>query len=387
MSRFTANIGVTIPALRGMQGSRVMYLALPSNAVVNNFIPPDMEPTPERSQRAFDPNHARRIGEYMVTNPEEYVLGAMTYAIDREGTFDPVEPGAPIGMLTIPLEARMRSIDGQHRRHGLKSALDVMDELGEEHSAILFYVEQDVEKRRQMFSDMNWTPRPVSKSVNVGFNSRDPFSRSVQHLVESHPLLMGRAEAERASVPKGSTKLFTLGILHDVLKRLVIGPERRITAGKKVEDKEIIEAGEDFFTFLMESRDEFQQVQSDPEVTEEVRKTTILLNGTTLRMIAGTIFFATVDRGYNLDDLKEPLGEVDFSPSAAIWQTETGFVPAGKTTPNSRLQEVRAATQALLDRIAPVREQQTELEDIAQTDETLDSLVDSGDHHPQVVIS
>ena len=353
MSKFTANVGVTIPALRGLQGSRVLYLALPSNAVVNNFIPPDMEPVAERSQRAFDPGHARRIGEYMVSNPTEYVLGAMTYAIDREGIFDPVEPGAPIGMLTIPLEARMRSIDGQHRRHGLKSALDVMDELGEEHSAILFYVESDVEKRRQMFSDMNWTPRPVSKSVNVGFNSRDPFSRAVQHLVDSHPLLMGRAEAERASIPKGSTNLFTLGILHDVLKRLVIGPERRLTAGKKVDEKEIIEAGEDFFTFLMESRDEFQQVQSNPEVTEEVRKTTILLNGTTLRMIAGAVYFATVDRGYELDDLKEPLGEVDFSPQADIWQKETGFVPVGKTTPNSRLQEIRAATQALLNRIAP----------------------------------
>src|SRR5438105_2476959 len=154
MSRFTANIGVTIPALRGKQGSRTMYLALPSNAVVNNFIPPDMEPTPERSQRAFDPGHARRIGEYIVGNSDEYVL-------DREGTFDPVEPGAPIGMLTIPLEARMRSIDGQHRRHGIKSALEVMDSIGDEHTAIVFYVEDDVEKRKQMFSDMNWTPRPV----------------------------------------------------------------------------------------------------------------------------------------------------------------------------------------------------------------------------------
>jgi DGQHR domain-containing protein len=353
MGRFTANVGVTIPALRGKQGSRTLYLALPTMGVINNFIPPDMEPTAERSQRAFDPNHARRIGEYIVGNPEEYVLGAMTYAIDRDGIFDPVEPGAPIGMLTIPLEARMRSIDGQHRRHGIKSALDVAVEVGEEHSAVLFYVEGDLEKRKQMFSDMNWTPRPVSKSVNVGFNSRDPFSRAVQHLVESHPLLMGRAEAERASIPKGSTNLYTLGVLHDVLKRLVIGPERRLTAGKRVTEAEIVEAGEDFFTLLMESRDEFQRVLADPGVTEEVRKESILLNGTTLRMLSGAVFFATKERGYELDDLKEPLAALNFSPDAPIWRDQTGFVPVGKTTPNSRLQEIRAATQAVLDVIAP----------------------------------
>ncbi len=389
MSRFSANIGVTIPALRGQQGARTMYLALPSNAVVNNFIPPDMEPAAERSQRSFDPNHARRIGEYMVGNPDDYVLGAVTYAIDREGVFDPVEPGAAIGMLTIPLEARMRSIDGQHRRHGIKSALDVMDALGDHHTAILFYVENDVEKRKQMFSDMNWTPRPVSKSVNVGFDSRDPFSRAVQHLVDSHPLLIGRAETERASIPKGSTNLYTLGILHDVLKRLVIGPERRLTAGKKAVDAEIIEAGEDFFTFLMESRDEFQKVHAHPESTEDVRKDTILLNGTTLRMVAGAVYYATKDRGYTLDDLKEPLAAVDFSPSAAIWQTETGFIPAGKTTPNSRLQEIRAATQALLERIAPVVESpegESELVDTAAPGVELASAeAEGGDRAPLAV--
>jgi hypothetical protein len=212
----------------------------------------------------------------------------------------------------------------------------------------------------------------VSKSVNVGFDHRDPFSRAVQHLVDSHPLLMARAEAERASIPKGSTNLYTLGILHDVLKRLVIGPERRLTAGKKVEDAEIIEAGDEFFTFLMESRDEFQKVHADPESTEDVRKNTILLNGTTLRMIAGAVFFATKDRGYVLDDLKEPLGEIDFSPTAALWQTETGFVPVGKTTPNSRLQEIRAATSALLERIAPVQEDSPE-------------KADDGDHYADAV--
>jgi DGQHR domain-containing protein len=362
MSRFTTNIGFSIPALRGVQGTRTIYLTLPTNGVVNNFISPEMEPIPERSQRAFDPNHARRIGEYIADNPKEYVLGALTYALDREGSFDPVEAGAPIGMLNIPLEARMRSIDGQHRRHGIKSALDVMEELAEEHCAVLFYVERDVEARRQMFSDMNWTPRTVSKSVNVGFDSRDPFAVAVRELVESHTLLTDRVETERASIPKTSTNLYTLGALHDTVKRLTIGPERRLTSGKKVEVGEIVEAGSDFFTFLMETRDEFQRVHAHPEETEVIRQQSILLSGTTLRMLAGAIFFATQERGYHLDELKESVGEIDFAPTADLWQKETGFVPVGKLTPNSRLQEVRAATQLVLDRIAPVREDEEDAE-------------------------
>ena len=68
---------------------------------------------------------------------------------------------------------------------------------------------------------------------------------------------------------------------------------------------------------------------------------------------------------------EEPLAEIDFSPTADIWQKETGFVPVGKTTPNSRLQEIRAATQEVLARIAPLTHAETDPAPVSYTHLTL----------------
>jgi hypothetical protein len=102
---------------------------------------------------------------------------------------------------------------------------------------------------------------------------------------------------------------------------------------------------------LQDARTEFQRVLDEPDSTEEERKSTILLNGTVLKVIAGAVSLALKD-GYSIEELTEPLRAVDFSPEARIW-LEAGFIAPGKTTPGSRNQEVRAAVMALVGAIAP----------------------------------
>jgi DGQHR domain-containing protein len=349
---YTSSGEVSFPALKGKQGGRTMYLILPSNQTLNNVIPPDMEPVVERSQRAFDPSHAKAIAKYIVSNPNEYVLGAMTYGCDQEGRWEPVEEGAPFGILYLPLNAKLRSVDGQHRRRGLKDAIDAAEWVAEDNSAVLIYVEPELDRRKQMFSDMNWTVRPVSKSVNVGFNSRDPFARAVNRLVSDHPLLKGRVETERGWISKGSPRLYTLGTVYDVLRRLQVGPEGRVSTKVTYDEDRIVADGNAFFSLLLRSRPEFKRALGDPEVIEEMRKTTLLLNGTTLKMLAGAINLAVSKRGQVIDELSSGMAELDFSPDAALWQ-KSGFVAPGMTTPMSRNQEVRAAAQAVVDRLAP----------------------------------
>lgn len=346
---------VSFPALKGKQGGRTMYFILPGNGTLNNIVPPDMEPDADRSQRAFDPAHAKAIAGYIVTNQAEYVLGALTYGCDQDGRWEPVEEGAPFGLLHLPLNAKLRSIDGQHRRRGLKEAIDAADWVLGDNTAVLIYVEADVEKRKQMFSDMNWTVRRVSKSVNVAFNSRDPFARAVTRLMDGHPLLEGHVETERASISKGSYNLFTLGALYDTLKRLQVGPDGKVGSKTVIDEEDIYDEGESFFNLLFENRPEFKTVIRDPEKTEEMRKSSLLMNGTTLKMLAGAVQWATRKRGRNMADLAKPIRDLDFSPAAAIWQ-KSGFVAPGMTTPMSRNQEVRATAAAVLELIAPETE-------------------------------
>ena len=340
--------GLALPALRGRQGSRVMYLVLPDNHVLNTFFTTEMEPLEDRSQRQLDPKHAREIGDYIVRNPEDYALGAITYAVDTPGHFEEVIPGSGVGVLRLPLNARLRSVDGQHRRHGIKQAIDELESIGGHHTALLIYVEEDLARRRQMFSDMNNTARKVSKAINVAFDSRDPFARVAKRLAERHPLLIGHVESQAARVRAGSPHYYTLGAVHDAAKRLFVGPNGRVKDASKFNDDAIYHSANGLFDLLSASRREFS-LAKDATILDDLRRTTLLFSSTTLRVIAGTVYIV-LGPGAGADamtELAQAFSRIDFSPNAKIW-VDSGFVSPGKATPNARTQELLSATDALV---------------------------------------
>lgn len=340
--------GFTLPAIRGRQGGRRLYLVLPTLRVVNNTMSPEMEPEMEKSQRSFDPAHSKGITQYMVQNPSDYVLGALQYAVDMEGEFQEVVEGSNVGLLFLPLEATLRSIDGQHRRRSIPEALSQEPELSEDHMAVLIYVEPELERRKQMFSDINWNQRSVPKSVNVGFNVRDPFAHAVNEFLAKRPDLDARVEKQKPSVRRGTEKIYTLGALYDALRRYIVGAEGRVRDPGKYEWEWLVGRCEELFQFVF-SRPEIREVLEQPELTEERRSQSILLNGTALKMIAAALFTALAkDKALTLETLAPRFRDVDFRPSAKAWQ-RSGFVAPGKTTPSARNQEIRAAMNELVD--------------------------------------
>lgn len=346
----TTSYGLSIPALRGEQGGRTFYQCMVPNSVLNNFFPVNMEPEADRSQRTIDPKHAREITDYLVENGDGYLLGAITYAMDTEGIFSPVDGDDHIGTLMIPISANMRSLDGQHRRQGLKEAIDENSALADDYTSILIYVEPDLLVRRQMFSDMNATPKVVAKALNVSFDSRDPFARAAVTLANGHPLLRGHVEMQAARVRAASTDYFSLAGVYDAVKRLELGlvvPRGR-PAHRDAED--LVEKGGMFFDLLQHARPEFARAENATlEEMKALRDSTILFSTTTLRAIAGGVHEAAkVRKTSDYALFTGALSRIDFRPDAEIF-SETGFVSPGKTTPNARNQEVLAATLAIRD--------------------------------------
>lgn len=346
--------GLQLAALRGRQGDRTVYQAMVPNSVLNNFFTVNMDPPAEKSQRSLSAPHAKDIAEYILANPDEYVLGTLTYAVDQECHFAPSDLHQAMGVLTIPFGTNLRSLDGQHRRAGLNDAIAEDPALGDEHTAVLIYVEPDVTRRRQMFSDMNATPKVVAKAVNVAFDSRDPFARAAQRIVECHPLLDGVVDLEASRVAPSSAKWFTLGSIHDALKRLQVGPSGRVRVPQQYQEDAIIGRGSDFFTLLGDARPEFAQVRAGLDISV-VRSKSIIFSSTTLRALAGAVHQVMSGSAgpVEMADLVGGLAKIDFAPSAPMW-VDAGFVSPGKTTPNARAQEVLAATKAIAHAIAPL---------------------------------
>lgn len=70
------------------------------------------------------------------------------------------------------------------------------------------------------------------------------------------------------------------------------------------------------------------------------------------RTFDGAAYFFARKAGYGAGDFVGGLGQVDFSPKNRLWH-KIGFVTPGKSTPNARLQEVKAATHLIAEAIIP----------------------------------
>jgi DGQHR domain-containing protein len=289
----------------------------------------------------------------------------MTYAVDTvdESDFIPAGPGSNIGTLVLPTNARLRCLDGQHRRHAIAEAVRLDESVGDDYSAVVLYVEDDFMKRRQMFSDMNATPKVVSKALNITFDSRDPYALAAQKLAETHPLLAGVVETRKARISTTDAKVFSLAGVFDGLKRFTLGmvlPRGRSPKDKTVD--ELVELGNTLFDAVDAAFPEFGKVKQElaatddakehAEIMKAARRSTILFSTTTLRVIAGALHEAMKQDGEtDVSRYINKLAKVDFSPKSKLFTApDVGFV-SGSGTPSARNQEVFAATRALTEAI------------------------------------
>ena len=344
-----AGIGLSLPAARGHQGDRDYYIVSVPNAVLNNFFTVNMDPPEEKSQRPLNPKHAKEIAEYILSNPSEYVLPTVVYAVDNTCEFTPSELSPDVGVLTITAGTNMRCLDGQHRRQGLNEAIAEEPDLAKVFTSILIYVEPDVIKRRQMFSDMNATPVRVSTALNISFDSRNPFARVTKKLSEDHPHFAGVFESEAGRVKPSSPRWYALNALFKSLLHLESGPSARVKDYDQFKDEDLYKVGTQFLDLLWDSRYEFKEVAEGRATAESMRLKSIMFWGSTMRALAAAIWLArdAESRYGELSEFGPALKAIDFSPGNARW-SDVGFILPGKTTPLDRFKPLTDASHEIL---------------------------------------
>lgn len=352
---------IPLPAIRGKQGGRTFYVSNLPNLLVRNFLR-DVQSAvdiSERSQRPLDPKHADDITHYLKSNVDEYVVGALTFAMKTEGEFTPLpnqnSDGYELGTLQFNLVQEFHSLDGQHRRQAIIKAMEEVDSIRDDSTAVIFYVEPDLKRRQQMFSDMNSTPRKVSKSLNIAYNNRDPFARAAKFLAENHPLLVGKVEKLQPRVKSDSTDFFSLSSIQDAVKRVVTGSISKGVAVEDLTDGEINRRGGEFFDLLLKSRKEFSTAATNPKALQQYREQTILFSSTTLRVLAGAV--GRANQYYKAqtpvaihDKLVRALMDIDFSTNSELF-VKSGFIARGSSTPSARNQEIVAAIRAVTEQM------------------------------------
>lgn len=217
----------TLPAARGIQAGRCFYnLAMPMRVLVK-LLRIDDGDTMARSQRLVNPGRARKVAQYMLSNPESYIIPCLTGVIEIDPTspdsiqFNAIGEETFVGELSIPMDAELKLFDGQHRASGIRLAIQEASELGQDSVPLLLFVDMTLAERKMAFTDINQNVSKPAQSLSDAYNSREVLPQLAVMLANEVNCFKGLVDFERNTITAKSEYLFPLKTVKDATATLL----------------------------------------------------------------------------------------------------------------------------------------------------------------------
>lgn len=310
----------SFPALRGSQAGSEFYVAMcPMRLLPKIFVFDDEEiPAELRAQRTLNRARVPEIARYLVENPSNYVVSALTASVDTTVEFRPHgrEVGAKtIGTLHVPMEARLLINDGQHRRAAVEVAIRDCPELRDDHVPVIFFVDKGLARSQQMFADLNKHAIRPSDSLSTLYDQRDSSSELARYVAMTVDGFTGMTEMEKSSISNRSTKLFTLSSIKHASRALLRKGRR-----DEISHEERAFTAE-FWCTVVSNMPDWTLAKKRKVASSDLRQNFVHAHGVALQAIgaAGADLVAAHPRGWQTR-LKK-LRTIDWSRSnEALWE-------------------------------------------------------------------
>jgi|TARA_R110000744_G_scaffold173010_1_gene291799 DNA sulfur modification protein DndB len=282
MDKFDSNYCYSFPAIRAIQAGKPFYIATCPLRIIPKIFMYDEEEVPVelRAQRTLNKSRIPEMTRYLLDSPKDYVFSALTASVGSDVEFIEAESMNNLGTIRVPMDAQMLINDGQHRRAAIEEAIKENPELGQDNIAVLFFVDEGLQRSQQMFADLNkYAVRP-SSSLGTLYDHRDQASELARYLSMNAKPFVGFTEFERSSISVRSNKLFTLSGIKQATRALFgKGPKDGFD---EKEQKQAV----DFWNRLNEHMVEWQQVQAKTLSAAEFRQEFITAHGIGLQALA-----------------------------------------------------------------------------------------------------
>ena len=238
---------IVLPALRGVMGDWVYYSCLMNLGELSSRVHyaediHNNEALSDMIQRQLKKSRGAQIAEYLKVQPDRFFnsLVVATYGgqphwhalsdVRSKTKTDKLknlieETVASVGFLALRGDENLFALDGQHRLAGIKKAVkDGLESDPYDEVSVIFVAHKNskkgLERTRRLFTTLNKTARPVSKSDIIALDEDDVMAICVRRLIEETPLFSDKRVAFVASnnMPvTNTTSLTTIGNLYDVL--------------------------------------------------------------------------------------------------------------------------------------------------------------------------
>ena len=235
-----------LPSLRGNLGDWIYYACIMKIKDVSARITfahelHESKNLSELIQREINKKRGKKIQDYLIHNkerffnsmivavyggdPEWYEFGTLTSKNARIQVEQiPKDIVSDIGILQFAGSEKLFALDGQHRLAGIKLAIGKNPQLGDEEISVIFIAHKNtvkgMQRSRRLFTVLNKTAKPVSKSEIIALDEDDTMAITVRRLIEKNPLFANDRIAYKATnnLPvNDQTSLTTIGNLYDVL--------------------------------------------------------------------------------------------------------------------------------------------------------------------------
>lgn len=214
-SSLTSMMTYNLPVIKGRQGQHEYFVANIPYAVLLNITVFDETAVSfdNQAQRPLEKSRVQGIQSYMLGNPGDYVFNSLVVAVGTDVEFEPQSEDNPLGVLKLPIDSVCRIVDGQHRWHGIKEAVKENPDLRSDTVSVVFFL-GDINRVRQIFTDLNLYAKKPNKSISIAYDSRDDRSIIVNAIHHEIPFFRKFVDANANTVPPKSAKLFSLQHLY-----------------------------------------------------------------------------------------------------------------------------------------------------------------------------
>lgn len=321
-------------AIRGVQAGRAFYVAMVPLKTLERLFSYDEEELPAqlRAQRDLNKGRIPAIARYIVENPSEYVLSALSATIDGAFVFEAVPGQRSVGTLAIDMAATILINDGQHRRAGIIEALRERPRMGDETIAVTLFPDEGLSRSQQMFVDLNQHGVKPARSLRLFYDGRDDGARLSRAVADAIPLFRDMTDFTRSNLSAGSRKLFAFSNIHTAVTTLVNDASLPATA----EEPALVV---DFWTAVIDNMPDWSAAGRREVAPAELRRDTIHAHGIALEAIAvaGARMINDSPDGWRTS--LKALGRVDWSrTNVPVWE--------GRALSNGRIN--RSRTSVLL---------------------------------------
>lgn len=205
-------------AVMGIQNNRVFYQATVPFRVLSSMLKLDDNfDVTKRSQRLVNKTRGKAVAKYLQKNADGfYVIPPLVGFIEGDFEFEevPLDGFSGLGRMKVSLDSRFMLFDGQHRAFGIREAMALAPELGQQNVSIMFFNGLTLSQRQQAFHDINFTQKTPAAALCIAYNERDALDKAVIDTFNQSSL-RGFIEYEKNVASGDSSCIYSLKSLKD----------------------------------------------------------------------------------------------------------------------------------------------------------------------------